>query len=433
MAFLLDVIAPIFLLIGCGYLLGRRRSVDPAPLADVAIYICLPFLMFAALVRHPVTGTAAAQTFAWQVGMYVVSMPVIALVAHLAGWDKPTRSAVTLSLPTVNIASYGVPVVLFAFGDEALAIVMLLFVYGNVTAASLGTYIAAGGRQSPLQAFKSIFRLPLIYTAVLALAVNALAVPIPVSILDAADLIGKAGPILAIILLGVQVSHIPTRGRNLLRVHGDLLAAHALGLRNLFVVMGDPTQVGDYPEAMDLYDLAPSALIHLIRQRLNRGLDQAGHSIGQPTSFTVGCALNMNASSAEREIRVLLRKLQGGASFALGQAIFEPEQIGIFHEQYEALVGEPLRLPVLMGLMPLYSVKHARFLHNEVPGIHIPPRIIERMGDAGEDAPQEGLRIAGELLAAMRDQVQGTYIIPAFGRYDLAADLVEQARALAPA
>ena len=234
--------------------------------------------------------------------------------------------------------------------------------------------------------------------------------------------------------LGMEtVLHFPTRGRNLLRVQGDLLAAHALGLRNLFVVMGDPTQVGDYPEAMDLYDLAPSALIHLIRQRLNRGLDQAGHSIGQPTSFTVGCALNMNASSPEREIRVLLRKLQGGASFALGQAIFEPERISIFHEQYEALVGESLRLPVLMGLMPLYSVKHARFLHNEVPGIHIPPRIIERMGDAGEDAPQEGLRIAGELLAAMRDQVQGTYIIPAFGRYDLAADLVEQARALAPA
>ena len=234
--------------------------------------------------------------------------------------------------------------------------------------------------------------------------------------------------------LGMEtVLHFPTRGRNLLRVQGDLLAAHALGLRNLFVVMGDPTQVGDYPEAMDLYDLAPSALIHLIRQRLNHGLDQAGHSIGQPTSFTVGCALNMNATSAEREIRVLLRKLQGGASFALGQAIFEPERIRVFHEHFEALVGEPLRLPVLMGLMPLYSVKHARFLHNEVPGIHIPPQIIERMGDAGEDAPREGLRIAGELLAAMRDQVQGTYIIPAFGRYDLAADLVDQARALAPA
>lgn len=233
--------------------------------------------------------------------------------------------------------------------------------------------------------------------------------------------------------LGMEtVLHFPTRGRNLLRVQGDLLAAHALGLRNLFVVMGDPTQVGDYPEAMDLYDVAPSALIHLVRQRLNHGLDQAGHSIGQPTSFTVGCALNMVATDPEREIRVLQRKLQGGASFALGQAVFEPERIALFHERYQALTGDSLRLPVLIGLMPLYSVKHARFLHNEVPGIHIPPEIIERLGDAGAEAPREGLRIAGELLAAMRDQVQGAYIIPAFGRYDLAAELVERARASAP-
>ncbi len=229
--------------------------------------------------------------------------------------------------------------------------------------------------------------------------------------------------------LGLEtVLHFPTRGRNLLRVQGDLLAAHALGLRNLFVVLGDPTQVGDYPEAMDHYDVAPSALIHLIRQRLNQGLDQAGHSIGQPTSFTVGCALNMSAANPEREIRVLQRKLQGGASFALGQAIFEPERIAAFHERYQAHAGQPLRLPVLMGLMPLYSVKHARFLHNEVPGIHIPPQIFERLADAGADAPREGLRIASELLAAMYDQVQGAYIIPAFGRYDLAAELVESAR-----
>jgi len=86
-----------------------------------------------------------------------------------------------------------------------------------------------------------------------------------------------------------------------------------------------------------------------------------------------------------------------------------------------------------MGRMPLHSATHARFLHNEVPGIHIPPAVIERLADAGEQAPREGLRIAAELLTAMRGQVQGAYIIPAFGRYDLAAELVEQARVAAPA
>ena len=116
---LLDVIGPIFALVGCGYLLGRRRKIDTEPLADVAIYICLPFLLFSTLVRHPVTGLAALQMFAWQGGMYLCSIPLIWLVARLFGWDSATRSAVTLSLPTVNVASYGVPVVLFALGDES--------------------------------------------------------------------------------------------------------------------------------------------------------------------------------------------------------------------------------------------------------------------------------------------------------------------------
>ncbi|MGD2050714.1 MAG: bifunctional homocysteine S-methyltransferase/methylenetetrahydrofolate reductase, partial [Chloroflexota bacterium] len=71
------------------------------------------------------------------------------------------------------------------------------------------------------------------------------------------------------------ILHFPTRGRNLLRIQGDLLAAHALGIRNLFVVMGDPTQIGDFPEAMDNYDIVPSGLIQLIKQRLNTGVDQA--------------------------------------------------------------------------------------------------------------------------------------------------------------
>ena len=267
MTFLLDVIAPLFVLSGCGYLLGRRRSIDPVPLADVALYICLPFLLFSALVRHPVAGTAAAQAFAWQVGLYLVSMPAIALVAQFAGWDKPTRSAVTLSLPTVNIASYGVPVVLFALGDEALAIVMLLFVYGNVLAASLGIYIAAGGRQSPLQAFKSIFRLPLIYAAGAALAVNALAVPIPVSVLAAADLIGRAGPILAIILLGVQVARIPIRGRSAALYGGigaKIVVGPAIGI-GLTLLVGAEGAVRDVLLLCSCLPTAINALILTVR------------------------------------------------------------------------------------------------------------------------------------------------------------------------
>jgi methionine synthase / methylenetetrahydrofolate reductase(NADPH) len=221
------------------------------------------------------------------------------------------------------------------------------------------------------------------------------------------------------------VLHFPTRGRNLLRVQGDLLAAHALGLRNLFVVMGDPTHVGDYPEAMDNYDVTPSGLIRIIRERMNHGVDQAGNSIGQPTTFNVGCALNMFAQDIDHEIGVLRKKMEAGADFALGQAVFDPRLIESFYQRYEEVVGEPLKLPVLMGVIPLYSLRHARFLHNEVPGIFIPEALLKRIEDAGEDAPHEGVRIAQELLRDSRDMVQGAYIIPQFGHYELAAEVID--------
>jgi homocysteine S-methyltransferase len=221
------------------------------------------------------------------------------------------------------------------------------------------------------------------------------------------------------------VLHFPTRGRNLLRIQGDLLGAHALGLRNLFVCMGDPTKIGDYPEAMDNYDIVPSALIKLIKQRLNTGIDQAGNSIGQPTSFTVGCALNMGAQDADKEIDLTVKKIEAGADFALSQPVFVPEQAERFLKRYQEVRGEPLQLPILMGVMPLYSLRHAQFLDNEIPGINIPPIIMKRIEDAGDNAAQEGVRIAQELVREMRDYVQGAYIIPAFGKYELAAQVVD--------
>ncbi len=226
--------------------------------------------------------------------------------------------------------------------------------------------------------------------------------------------------------LGVEtILHFPVRGRNMLRVQGDLLGAHALGLRNIFVCMGDPTRIGDYPEAMDTYDIVPSGLIKLITQKMNSGVDQAGNSIGQPTSYTVGCALNMGADDLDKEIDVLIKKLAAGADFALGQPVFEPPKVERFLARYQEIAGEPLKMPVLMGVMPLYSIRHATFIDNEIPGISIPPAILKRIEDAGEDAAQEGVRIAQELLRDLKDFVQGAYIIPAFGRYELAAQIID--------
>ncbi len=228
--------------------------------------------------------------------------------------------------------------------------------------------------------------------------------------------------------VGIETTlHFPTRGRNLLRVQGDLLAAHALGIRNVFVVMGDPTSIGDYPEAMDDYDLVPSGLMKLIAQRFNQGVDHAGSDIGQPTSFFVGCALNLLPSDPEREIKVLRRKIANGANFALTQPVYQPEKALEFLNFYVDQFGE-LEIPVLVGILPLFSVRHAAFLHNEVPGIVIPDDIRERVSAAGEAAPEEGVHIAGELAEQIRAWGQGIYIMPAFGRYDLAAEIIEEVK-----
>lgn len=223
------------------------------------------------------------------------------------------------------------------------------------------------------------------------------------------------------------VLHFPTRGRNLLRVQGDLLAAHAMDIRNVFVVMGDPTEIGDYPEAMDDYDLVPSGLIHLIKCGFNVGIDHAGVEIGQPTSFFVGCALDLIPQDIDREVRNLHRKIKSGADFILTQPIYQPEMAEILIIEYENRHGK-LMTPILGGVLPLFGHRHASFLHNEVPGIIIPDEIQRRIKDAGENAPQEGVRIASELIEQMRAWAQGIYLMPAFNRYDLAGDIVEAAK-----
>lgn len=220
------------------------------------------------------------------------------------------------------------------------------------------------------------------------------------------------------------VLHFPTRGRNLLRVQGDLLAAHALGVRNLFAVMGDPTRIGDYPDSFDTHDIVPSSLIRLIKHKLNEGTDEAGNSIGQPTSFLVGCALNLNAHDLDREVRLLRKKIDAGADFALTQPVYDPTVLERFQEAYAAEYGD-LTLPMLVGILPLYSTRHAAFLHNEVPGIDIPLAIRQRIEEAGDDANQEGVEIAQDLLLNIQQRAQGTYIMPAFGRYDLVAGVVD--------
>lgn len=224
--------------------------------------------------------------------------------------------------------------------------------------------------------------------------------------------------------LGIEtILHFPTRGRNLLRIQGDLLAAYAMGIRNLFVSMGDPTRIGDYPEAMDGYDIVPTGLIELITNQINKGYDKAGQSIGQPTNFTVGCALDLTPRDAARETKLFRKKTVRGADFALTQPVFDPDAALAFLADYEDQFGDA-HIPVIAGIKPLFNSRNAQFLHNEVPGINIPEPLLERMHNA-VDPQAEGVRIAAEVMETLRPHVHGFYFMPAFGRYDLVADVID--------
>ena len=188
--------------------------------------------------------------------------------------------------------------------------------------------------------------------------------------------------------------------------------------------MGDPTSIGDYPEAMDNYDLVPSGLIKLIKQGFNAGVDHSGTSIGQPTSFFVGAALNLCPPDIEREIKNLHRKVKAGADFFITQPIYRAEDGSSLLKKYEAKYGK-LNRPILAGILPLVSVRHANFLHNEVPGIFIPEETRKRIESGGENGTHVGVEVAVELIDQLKTWAGGVYLMPQFHKFDMVAEIIE--------
>ena len=220
--------------------------------------------------------------------------------------------------------------------------------------------------------------------------------------------------------MGVEtVLHVAVRHRNLLALHSDLLGAHALGIRNVFTVMGDPPLAGDYPQATPVADVTASGLIRLMA-RFNEGVGANGKELDQPTSFFIGAALNCNAPNPDAEARALERKVQAGAHFLLTQPVSSPEPV----ERMRSLLGG-FPLPVVMGALPFRSVRHARYLHHEVPGIVAPPEVIERLERAGDAAAEEGTAVVRELLTTLAGRIAGAYFIPPFGRFSVVAETMD--------
>ncbi len=220
------------------------------------------------------------------------------------------------------------------------------------------------------------------------------------------------------------VFHYTCRDRNMLGMLSDLLGAAAGGLRNVLIVTGDPPTAGPYPDATAVFDIDSIGLTNVVR-RLNRGLDPGGASVGEPTRFVIGVAANQGALDPELELERFHWKVEAGAEFAVTQPVFDPGELARFLERIA-----PWRIPVIAGIWPLTSLRNAEFLANEVPGARVPEAVLERMrrAEAGgvEAGHAEGIRIAQEVLEAVRGMVQGVQVSTPGGRVEVALEALGQ-------
>ncbi len=251
------------------------------------------------------------------------------------------------------------------------------------------------------------------------------------------------------------ILHMTTRDRNMMALQSDLLGAHALGLHNVLALTGDPVHAGNYPNLTGVWDVDSVGLIRLLRG-MNEGFDAGGAPLGMPARFHYGAALGLNMrnelidveiertrrkltegaaesddawvehevlTETELELRRLRQKLDAGAQFIMTQPIYSLEPL----ERFRNAFG-PLPVPMILGMVPLHSSKQAEYLHNEVPGFDIPEEVRARLREAGDHAREVGIELAYEVISTARSRglIQGCYLMPSFGRYDLVGELAQQ-------
>ncbi len=221
-----------------------------------------------------------------------------------------------------------------------------------------------------------------------------------VSALALAQLIGHRGV--------ETVLHYASRQRTLMGMQSDLLGAHAMGLRNVLLVTGDPPSQGTYADATAIDDVDSIGLTNMVA-RLNCGLDIGGQPLGGPARFHIGVAMNPSATNLDAEWRRLDYKVEAGAEFILTPPVLDADAFLAMMPRLRAT-----GLPVIAGMVALESVRQVEFIASEVPDVAVPDRVLAEMRSAA-DPGAEGLRISLEVFHALRASVQGISVRPLHG------------------
>jgi homocysteine S-methyltransferase len=219
---------------------------------------------------------------------------------------------------------------------------------------------------------------------------------------------------------GVEtVLHYTCRDRNLLSIQSDLLGAASLGLRNILCMTGDTPRQGNYPDATAVFDVDSIGLVNVVR-RLNHGLDIGANPFGASTNFTIGVSANPGAPDIENELRRLRFKVEAGAEYVITQPVFDLTLLEQFIRRIEFY-----RIPVIAGIWPLTNLRNAEFMKNDLR-VSVPEWIMLRMAqaDSAEAAQGEGIRIAQEMVEAVRPYVQGVQLTLPRSLYAAAAEVI---------
>jgi len=217
--------------------------------------------------------------------------------------------------------------------------------------------------------------------------------------------------------VGIEtIVHCITRDRNLLALQGDLMGMHALGLRNVLCLRGHVPR-GAGTRAVGIWEVTSVGLIGILKG-MNEGVDATGERLDEATSFFIGGAATP-AAPLEVEEKLIRQKKEAGVDFVITQPVYEAALV----KRYVEAVGH-LDVPIILGVMPLLSHRNAEFIQREMTGVSIPEEARERMRRAGDEAPAEGLKMARELIEAVREKVSGVCVMSSLSRFDVAAELV---------
>jgi len=230
-----------------------------------------------------------------------------------------------------------------------------------------------------------------------------------VNITDQQSSVMRLGSLVSSVLLkqrGIEpIYQVTCRDRNRIALQSDLLSAWAVGVENVLCLTGDYVSLGDFPEAKPVFDLDSVSLL-VSAKRLNEGQDLGGNELQGVPNFCLGAVVTPGADPLEPQLIKMEKKVRAGAQFFQTQGTFEPERFAAFMDQ-----AKDFDVPIIAGIILLKSAGMARFMNENVAGVHVPDPLIEELAKA-ENRVQKSIEIAARLIGQVKDLCQGVHIMP---------------------